>query len=677
MAAIESDPGPCRHEELIELAAHALLDGDVEPVFERAVGLAADLLEVEQAEILECRRGPRRFISRAEHRVGRRESEPPEPRDARDSQAGYTLRAPGPVTTIDLRLETRFSDPFLRDQRGIVSGLSVVVRGESEPFGVLTANSTRSRAFRTDEMRTLEAIAEIVSGALKRIAGERTLRAAEEKYRTLVEELPLVTYLDELDNESSSVFISPQVAGLSGYAAEEWIDDPGLFYRLVHPDDRERVLAEHHSVRRTGSRLGTEYRLVTRDGRTVWVRDEATVIELGGSPYLQGALIDITEQRRLGEELRQFQKMEAIGQLAGGIAHDFNNLLTGIIGYADYAIEALEPHDPLREDIGQIAAAARRATTLTRQLLAFSRKQVLKPQVIGLNRILAEMESLLGRVLGSEIELELDLDPELGFVRADPSQIEQVILNLAVNARDAMGGAGTLTLGTASVEVDGLNGHPRLARIEPGPYVVLSVTDTGAGMDPETLEQIFEPFFTTKPPGEGTGLGLSTVYGIVEQSGGTVIVSSEPAEGSVFRVYLPCVDEQEEERVEPIPEEVEPDGGTETILLVEDDSFLCKLVARDLRRRGYTVVVARSGAEALEFVQDGLTFDLLLTDVAMPLVDGLELARELERFLGSLKVLFMSGHASSAVARGFEPELVVEKPFRLDELATRIRAVFS
>jgi nitrogen-specific signal transduction histidine kinase/ActR/RegA family two-component response regulator len=388
---------------------------------------------------------------------------------------------------------------------------------------------------------------------------------------------------------------------------------------------------------------------------------------------------DITERKRLEDQLRRAQKMEAVGQLAGGVAHDFNNLLMVIQGYSEVMLARLDPAEPLRKNAEEIQKATERAASLTRQLLAFSRMQVLRPKILDLNAVLAEMGKMLPRLIREDIELRIVPGASLGSVKADQSQIEQVILNLLVNARDAMPRGGKLTIETASAELNDeyARGH---TGVRPGKYAMLAVSDTGVGMDSETQAHIFEPFFTTKELGKGTGLGLATVYGIVKQSSGWIWVYSEVGKGTTFKIYLPQVDE----RVQP-PESSKTrslaPGGTETILVVEDQDSIRELTREFLKGSGYTMLEARDGSEALQLAEryKGV-IDLLVTDVVMPKMGGRELAHRLSAVRPLIKVLYMSGYAENSAA---EPDILdqnsvwLQKPFPLDSLLHKVREVLD
>jgi signal transduction histidine kinase len=375
---------------------------------------------------------------------------------------------------------------------------------------------------------------------------------------------------------------------------------------------------------------------------------------------------EAAEQQR-SEQVQQSQRLEAVGRLAGGIAHDFNNLLTGILSYSDLILQELRPNDPIRGDVEQIRDAGQRAAGLTRQLLAFSRRQLLRPQVVSLNLSIAELEPMLQRLLGAEVSLETSLDPELGNILIDPGQVEQALVNLALNARDAMPAGGRLRLRTLNVELEGAS------------YVRLELSDTGVGMDPATKARIFEPFFTTKHGGGGRGLGLSTVYGIVEQSGGRIAVQTTPGEGTTFTLDFPRY-QGPEAAIGTAPQRV-PGIGTETLLLVEDEAAVRASVRRLLEWHGYTVLEARNGTEALKIYEARENeIDLVLTDILMPELGGHELVEQLRERRPDLRVVFMSGYAERALtSNGSVPSGTgyLEKPFTVDTLMRRIREVLD
>ncbi len=395
---------------------------------------------------------------------------------------------------------------------------------------------------------------------------------------------------------------------------------------------------------------------------------------------------DVTDRKRmelersaLESQLLQAQKLEAIGRLAGGLAHDFNNMLSVILGCGEQLLDQLHPGDPLVEDVREIVEAARRSAAMTRQLLAFSKRQPLKPEVVFLNRHLREMERMLRRLIGEDIRLQLSLKDDLAPVTVDPGQIDQVILNLVVNARDAMPEGGELTIGTDNVELDSSYAavHPE---VRPGPYVLLAVTDTGRGMEAEVKDRIFEPFFTTKGGEKGTGLGLSTAYGIVKQSGGHIWVYSEPGRGTTFKVYLPRTEAAAAMPV-PVPEEQGRPGAGEHVLVVEDDGPLRVVLKRMLTRLGYRVTVAANGGEALLLMEErGLEPDLLMTDVVLPGMSGALLAERLQRYRPGLRVLYMSGYTGDTVVHhtGLEAGTpFLQKPFSIRDLAVQLRKVLN
>jgi signal transduction histidine kinase len=385
------------------------------------------------------------------------------------------------------------------------------------------------------------------------------------------------------------------------------------------------------------------------------------------------------ERVRLEDQLRQAQKMEAIGRLAGGFAHDFNNMMTAVIGFSHFVLARLEEAHPLRSHVEEIKRAGERASALTSQLLAFSRKQVLQPRVLDLNEVVNEVEKLLQRLIGEDIELVSVLDPGLEPVGADPGQLEQVIMNLALNARDAMTTGGKLTIETANVELDEHHAASHFD-VEPGAYVLLAVSDTGVGMDAETQARIFEPFFTTKEQGKGTGLGLATVFGIVKQSGGDVFVYSEPGRGTTFKIYLPRV-QAPVERLEPRATPETPPRGSETILLVEDEEMVRNLEREVLEAQGYRVLEARNARHALELAQEHAgAIHLLVTDVVMPELSGRELAEQLVALRPDSKVLYTSGYADDAIVRHgvLEPGIAfLPKPLTPASLAHKVREVLD
>ena len=398
-----------------------------------------------------------------------------------------------------------------------------------------------------------------------------------------------------------------------------------------------------------------------------------------GTATLLGVSTEITERKRLEEQLLQSQKMEAVGQLAGGVAHDFNNILTAIVGYTDLLAAELEGNPRQLEDLEEIRKAARRAAALTRQLLAFSRKQVLEPRIIDVNSVVANLDKMLRSLISENIELKMDLADNLAAARADPNQIEQVIMNLAINARDAMPDGGTVTIETRNTTLDEAYAAQHVSVI-PGEYVMLAVTDTGCGMDEKTKSRIFEPFFTTKPAGRGTGLGLSTVYGIVKQTGGNIWLYSEPGKGTTFKIYLPAIAALPEDIGKVAPAEAARPGRG-TVLVVEDDDQLRRLTHRALAGQGYTVLEADRGSTALDIARRHKgQIDLLLTDVIMPDTNGRKLAETIQAARPGLRVLYMSGYPDGAIASHgmLEPGVsYLSKPFTTEAITRRVREVLE
>ncbi len=396
----------------------------------------------------------------------------------------------------------------------------------------LLASTERAGRLVEDKQAILESPLDciLVMGLTERVRAEEALQAAEERYRSLIENIPLATYMHSVEVPFRSLYVSPQIEAMLGYTPEEWAARPELATEGIHPDDCDRVAELAREARANGVATRSEFRFRARDGRTVWVLDHTIPVRDADGRTIchQGFLLDITEQKQLEEQLRQSQKMEAIGQLAGGIAHDFNNMLTGISGYADLLAHSFDAGDPRVEDVEQIRKAAAHAAALTRQLLAFGRKQMLRPQRLDVNDVVRDLEKMLTRTIGCEVELEVSLADGLAPVESDPDQLVQVILNIALNGRDAMPHGGRLTLATRSVE----SGADR--------YVAVEVTDTGTGIDEHVRNRLFEPFFTTKDQGKGTGLGLATAYGVVSQSGGRIEVETALGAGSTFRVLLPA-----------------------------------------------------------------------------------------------------------------------------------------
>ena len=481
------------------------------------------------------------------------------------------------------------------------------------------------------------------------------------------------------DGSRSFPFMSAGIGDLAGLAAEVAEADAGRVWSLVLPEDlaalEESILESARALRPWVA----EFRLKARDGLK-WIRGSAVPSrESDGGTLWSGIFVDVSEHRQLEEQLRQAQKMEAVGQLAGGVAHDFNNLLTAIGSSADMALQELTRPDALREHLAEIQRATVRAADLTRQLLAFSRRQILHLESVALADVVGECERMLRRLIGESIRLETVIDPPSPPVRADRSQLAQVLMNLAVNARDAMPDGGALTLATGFRIVSAPDAR-RHRGLSPGTYSLLIVSDTGTGMDEATRSRIFEPFFTTKEPGKGTGLGLSMVYGIVKQTGGYVHVDSALGRGTTFTIHLPVAGQAVAE-TKPARRRRARFRGTETVLVAEDEDGVRAPVRRILAAHGYRVLEAEDGPSALRVARDHAgRIDLLLTDVVMPGMNGGELARRLRRLRSGIRVVFMSGYSTEAVATHgiLAPGAsFLQKPFSVEELVGRLRDVLD
>jgi PAS domain S-box-containing protein len=465
-----------------------------------------------------------------------------------------------------------------------------------------------------------------------------------------------------------------------GYEPDEIPDRYEEWESRLHPDDKDRVLTTLRAyLDGREAEYALEFRLRHKNGTYRWIFTRGVVLRdaSGQQTHMIGCHLDITERKQLEDRYRQSQKMQAIGQLAGGIAHDFNNLLVVINGYAELIAEELGPSHGSQRDLDEIRAAAGSAANLIRQLLAFSRRQILQPQILDLNTVLRRSQRLLGRLIGEHITLTMNFSAR-SRVSADPGQIEQVMINLALNARDAMPNGGRLTIETADVELDHMYVAHHLGATA-GRHVLIAVSDTGSGMDDVTRAHLFEPFFTTKPPGKGTGLGLATVYGVVKQSRGSIWVYSEPGKGSTFKIYLPVASAATET---PQPaSDAHALRGSETVLVVEDQPDVRGLIEKTLSRYGYTVFTATNGAEAAAVAQahEG-PIHVMLTDVILPGASGREIARQLLVTRPSLRVLYMSGYTDDAIVQHgvLEPGLAfIQKPFSGDGLLQRIREVLA
>ena len=553
--------------------------------------------------------------------------------------------------------------------------LGVPLRTPAATIGVLVVQHYEDEnAYTERDQEFLGSVGGQIALAIERKRSEERVRESEARLRVLVEQLPAVLWTVDRNLR----FTSALGAG---------------FTRLkIKPDALlgTSLLDYFETSDQTFLPIAAHRRAVAGEPMTFHVEWKSGSYACHVEPLrdsdgqVSGAIcmsLDITDRKQLEEQLRQAQKMEAVGRLAGGIAHDFNNLLMVIQGYSDLLVERLPGADPLRRNAEQIQMASQRASSLTRQLLAFSRKQMLAPKILNVQGVVAEMEKILRRLIGEDIQLETSSAPDLGLVRADRSQIEQVILNLAVNARDAMPHGGRLTIETANVELDSSYSHPP-AVLSPGRYVMLAVTDNGCGMDAETQAHVFEPFFTTKEKGKGTGLGLATVYGVVKQSGGYVWVYSEPGRGTSFKIYLPRIEETAVPAGRDGKSETQiPQRGSETILLVEDEKGVRELAREYLASSGYRVIEAEDGHTALELATMHVgQIHLLLTDVVMPGISGRELAERVSQIRPGIKIIYMSGYTDQAVVHhGIlqNDAVLLQKPFTLMTLAGKLRELLA
>ncbi len=580
-------------------------------------------------------------------------------------------------------LGRRWQDCFSKgDVAPVLAELRQSLRKTGKWFGALTIHHRDGGLFPMEV-----AITQLPEGGVVCLSRDITDRQhaekarieAEAKYRTLVEQVAAISYIAEVGVHGEWLYVSPQIEMMFGFTLQEWMEDSKGWTRHVHPEDHALIETAEEAYKR-GERYQAEYRVIRKDGRVIWVSDTA-VVAPGNKlrPVMEGIIVDITERKHLETQLQQSRKMEAVGRLAGGIAHDFNNLLTIIKGYTELALARGKLSPELRTDIERIEDASERAAGLVRQLLAFSRRQVLQPKVLDLNAIVLGLDKLLRRLMDEDIEMLTLPGKDIGRIKADPGQVEQVIMNLVVNARDAMPNGGRLTIETSNVELDGAYARDH-ATVRPGNYVQLTVSDNGVGMSPDTVAHIFEPFYTTKESGRGTGLGLSTVYGIVKQSGGYIWVYSEPDHGTTFKVYLPQV----EQSAEPLPE-IKVRGsdrkGTETMLLVEDDAQVRELARTVLVAQGYFVIEAASAEDAVRICEsDGTHIQLLLTDVIMPGMSGRELAKRVTSSNPMMRVLYMSGYTYNVIASGgtLEPGVAfLQKPFTPAALLEKVREVLD
>lgn len=505
----------------------------------------------------------------------------------------------------------------------------------------------------------------------------RHITAREELFELISENA--ADMIAVVNADGTREYNSPSYQRLLGYSPEELRGT--VAFEQIHPDDRAKVIEAAEEAKRLGRGKRVEYRMRHKDGSWLSLESSASGVRDANGQVQKLVIVnrDITERKLLEQQLQMAQKVEAIGRLAGGVAHDFNNILGVIIGYTEALKKRMRSDKALCDAADEIHRAARRAASLTQQLLAFSRKQVLEPKILDLNAVVREMTTMLGSLLGEHIELVLALSDSQGTVKADRTQIERVILNLSVNARDAMAEGGKLTIETSNVQMG--EGNPaRPIYMPTGSYVLLKVTDTGCGMVRDMQAHIFEPFFTTKGTGKGTGLGLATVYGVVKQSGGYILVDSEPGKGSAFEVYLPSIEASADIADEPPAVAKRPRKTEATVLLVEDEASLRKLTRDVLQENGYTVFEAADASQALAISKQNRAIDLLLTDVVMPGMSGRALAAALAISHSATRVLFMSGYMDGEIAKQGVLDArtaVLHKPFAREELIHRVEEALA
>jgi PAS domain S-box-containing protein len=602
----------------------------------------------------------------------------PEPQKPSRGLTEYVLRTSEPV----LCTPQLFDELMKQGEVELVGApsvdwLGVPLKTPSATVGVLAVQSYSDNVrFGERDKEILTFVAQQVASAIEHKRYEEALRRPESRYRSVVQSAVYGIYRASVLGQFLDV--NPALIGMLGYeSAEELLALDPRHDLFQDPHEQDRLLKEY---RQRGRLDGVEVKWRRKDGNVITVRLNGRAVSSPEEPneLLEVFAEDITERRELEAQFRQAQKMEAVGRLAGGVAHDFNNLLMVISGYTEVLLEQATPSDSHYQKVLSIQQAADRATTLTRQLLAFSRKQLMELKVVDVNSIVEDMERLLRPLIGEDIELATRLGPGVGHTRADAGQLEQVLMNLVVNAKDAMPEGGRITVQTSDVTVEESDRREHTF-LEAGRYVLLSVTDTGNGMDEETKSRIFEPFFTTKEKGKGTGLGLSTVYGIIKQSGGYIVTQSELGHGTTFRIYLPRVEEAGEQS-EASRNSTQAAGGSETVLLVEDEESVRELVRHTLVSKGYSVLEAEHGEAGLEVAANySNPIEILITDVVMPGMGGRALAQEMLKAHPKMKVLFLSGYTEDAVIQGvLEPGTAfLQKPFTLQALSKKVREVLS
>jgi len=674
----DGQPSAASHSwaALVALSGRCGEIDDESRLLEAAVALLVPALGVGYVEILELLPGGSGLKLRAGAGWGDTHAGQATVDVAFDLHTGYTLASASPVVVEDLSTETRFRGTRPLHDHGIVSGVSLTIEVDGRPFGILGVYTDWPRPFGCEAVLFLEATTGLLGTAIARLRAAAAARESQERCQDLLDSTSDLVQSATPDGRLLSANASWLRA--LGYTAA---DVAGLsVLDLLEPQSGGRYVEAMRKALAGEGEQQVKATFLARDGRRVAVEGRLAAWRVDGRPaILRFISRNMTELRGLEAQLLQAQKMEAVGRLAGGIAHDFNNLLTGILGYSNLLLDAFSPGGLLRQGLEAIRVGGERAAALTRQLLAFSRRQVLAPCVLNLNDVISDLDRMLRPLLGDDVEVVRELDPALGPVRVDRGQMEQALLNLAVNARDAMPEGGRFSITTTVVHSDHRHAlaHPEMRA---GDYVLVSVADTGCGMTEQVKAHVFEPFFTTKEQGKGTGLGLAIVYGIIKQFGGFIDVESSPGQGTLFRIYLPRA---REEVVRPGAEEVRPDWlrGKETVLVVEDDAAIRNLLRVILGGHGYAVMEACDGLAALAIGERHPgPIDLLLTDVRMPALNGRGLVDRLAPVRPGVKVIYMSGDVSdqangAALRDGKVPFL--QKPFSPQILLKAVREVLD
>jgi two-component system, cell cycle sensor histidine kinase and response regulator CckA len=664
-----------QQEAVAQLGSIALRTRDLTYILNTAVELVSQVLDNEFCKVLELSPDRSSLLLRAG--VGWRPGLVGHATVSAgvDSQAGYTLLTGQPVVVEDLRTETRFNGPALLRDHGIVSGMSVLIQGPDGPYGVLGTHTQQLFRFTQDDVHFLVGIANVLADFIRHQTAEERLNQERAFSSVLFDSLPGITCL--FDRRGTFSRWSKSLEQVSGYSVAEIRSMNAVDF--IAEGEKVFVGAKIREAFEKGQ-ASLQARLRSRDGTVTPYLFSGIRILTGGEPSVLGIALDISDRQRLEEQLRQSQKMEAFGQLAGGVAHDFNNLLTIILGYCAVLNLNLSAEDSAREEVQHIVKAGERAASLTRQLLAFSRQSTLEPQVLDLNTIVNDTVTMLRRLIGEDILLTTDLEPRLSTLRADPGALTQVLMNLAVNARDAMPTGGNLRIATRNVTVDeySVKSH---GEVRPGAYVVLSVIDSGVGMTEDMMARIFEPFFTTKNRGQGSGLGLAVVHGIAQRTGAAIDVISKPGEGTAFNLHFPALETLVIDRGTQQRRPRKTKRATETVLLAEDEDDVRRLMQTTLRQHGYKVLGAASGEHALKIVgRRQRRIDLLVTDVIMPGMDGRDLAKALSSRFPGMKVLYLSGYTHDAVARHgvfFQEVSFMQKPFAPAALLAKVRDVLD